>query len=1243
MNKKPLRLSILLIPLLLTLVWTGVVRGSPQSAPAAPAAPRDLVVTIYPSADALIDQANPSQNYGGATYLQAGRSGGADYDVLFAFDLSVLPPDAVVVSASLGLELIYNRGDAGRQDCTLWVDALLSAWNESTVTWNNAPSAASQGDPPTTVPPQLYAYWDVTNAVQGWVEGTLTNYGLRMHGDRSTEIYRQFWSREANSYYPCLIVTYTSAAITPTPTNTPTRTPTNSPTATPPGSGTCPGTVYVLADEDAYVDAEHPYVEYGNLNHHWLRREWVNAQDTQRNLLLHFPIEAMLPPGYYIYQATLKLRVIATQGEAPEPWHALAFALEDPFDETTANWSNQPAMYDCRDIFEISPGAYWHTADLTELVNDWYTGSEPNNGVGIVPAVPLTGDLWVQYWSREYTDPAYRPVLEIQCGDNIPTPTPTPTRTPTRTPTATPTITPTPVPETGNVVAFRLEVTQGLQDLQQSIPLLEGKRTYVRVHYDLENPVPNYIYNTTAKLNIYRAGVWKASVLPINNWNGYLELVDMPWPWVAHNTFIFELPSEYTTGEIKVQAVIDPDAELPESSWGDNLIDRTVSFQPSQGRTFYLYLVKHIAADGTVTQATFNDVAPSWNYTMAALPFADVDMFIRLLEWDEATMGEMDCEGVNGQLLSQWLSEGADWSATYYAVMPGGGTSCAAGIPSAVGSSWTNASRSTMAHELGHCFGRHHSQDPRYDDGGDAYDVGCGAKTGCWYSSFWWGLVFCPDGFEDFPYDDMSVSSSDFDVLGFYNNAYLETGPNHYWTSQFFIPDHSWKDLMTYCKPERWPSDFSWENIYSDWFDPSAQLRSTEQISATDCLVAAGTIYSASGTVDMQRLYVLPDVTWTPGNPPGDWSIVLRDAANAELLRHAFTPALADVEDFGDVFSFAELVPYVEGTVRVDIEGPGGLLHSVLSGAAPPMVRLNYPNGGETLTGDPQFVYWSGSDADGDTLSYNLQYSTDNGASWRLIASDVFSTGVWIDAANLPGATHARFRVLASDGIHTTGDVSDGAFIVPNHRPSVQILAPAEGSIYIVSQTVGLQAQVYDVEDGTLDAGHLRWYSTRDGIVGSGAQLSLGDLSAGLHTLVFVAVDSEGATDSDAVQIMVYAGPDYLPAMPDMLRADPPMVVLDPLMGASSRPLYVYNHSNPAPISWTAAASEPWLHLSAAAGSTPEVITVWASTLSLPEGPYTVTLTFANDAAPEDTATVYLHVVARRFPVYLPLLLKGSS
>jgi hypothetical protein len=300
-----------------------------------------------------------------------------------------------------------------------------------------------------------------------------------------------------------------------------------------------------------------------------------------------------------------------------------------------------------------------------------------------------------------------------------------------------------------------------------------------------------------------------------------------------------------------------------------------------------------------------------------------------------------------------------------------------------------------------------------------------------------------------------------------------------------------------------------------------------------------------------------------------------------------------------------------------------------------PMRRVMEPHVEETRDGRVLMVMRN------QLGSLFMSESADDGATWSVLASHVVSTSISIDTASMPASREGRIRVLATDGINTAYDISDGPFTVRNRRPNVEILAPNAGDVYLAGQTVSLQAYVHDVDESFLEPGNVTWSSSRDGGIGQGTELSLASLTPGRHTITLEAVDGAGARSSDSVHIQVYAAPGDLPLLPDTLQAEPAIVVLNPLIGADSQTIYLHNYTNPTSIAWTAEASEPWVRLGATKGTTPAEVTVWADTGSLPNGYYAAEVSFANADRHGETTTVSLAVtVQNSSSIYLPLILK---
>jgi hypothetical protein len=322
------------------------------------------------------------------------------------------------------------------------------------------------------------------------------------------------------------------------------------------------------------------------------------------------------------------------------------------------------------------------------------------------------------------------------------------------------------------------------------------------------------------------------------------------------------------------------------------------------------------------------------------------------------------------------------------------------------------------------------------------------------------------------------------------------------------------------------------------------------------------------------------------------------------------------------------------GTTRVQIEGPTGLLAQLAAGAATPSVTVLSPNGGETLPGNTIAVAWSASDPDGDPLTFDVQYSPDNGATWQMVAQYLTTTSVALDATNIPAGASAQFRVAASDGIHTAYDQSDAPFTVPNRAPQVAITSPASGITVAVSQTVTLAGSAYDLDTGSMSGDQLQWTSSLDGPLGTGATLSVATLSAGVHTMTFRADDGQGGVATATVQVTVVSDPTQLPAPANHLIAGPSPIIFEPAAGVASTTITLDNGAG-VPIAWPVGPTVGWVQLSAYSGTTPQQITVTLNPVGLRRGMYQAAITFTSPDAPGESA-VEVRAVIRGD--YLPLI-----
>ena len=124
---------------------------------------------------------------------------------------------------------------------------------------------------------------------------------------------------------------------------------------------------------------------------------------------------------------------------------------------------------------------------------------------------------------------------------------------------------------------------------------------------------------------------------------------------------------------------------------------------------------------------------------------------------------------------------------------------------------------------------------------------------------------------------------------------------------------------------------------------------------------------------------------------------------------------------------------------------------TVLSANDPPDTPVVHtPAGGEVVGGNSVIaVTWTGSDIDGDVLSYTLEYY--NGAAWHIVATGLSDTkyDFRIPAAQ-ESTTNLRFRVKANDGEFTSGYGYSGNVTVDKDAPVNIVVAmrKADGSAY---------------------------------------------------------------------------------------------------------------------------------------------------------------------------------------------------
>ncbi len=692
----------------------------------------------------------------------------------------------------------------------------------------------------------------------------------------------------------------------------------------------------------------------------------------------------------------------------------------------------------------------------------------------------------------------------------VPSSTPTPTRTPTRTPTKTPT------PST-DLIADRIEVTQGIQDLYNSVRLVQNKRTYVRFHVHATHGD----HATYARLKVKRGAnsIWLNPIQGMLN-TGFIFVRSSPDRGQVDHAFLFQLPEGYREGTVTLTAHVNPDLAWKdrspqETSYANNDVSTTVSFEPVPTVHLRTWRIGYQLAGATYYPPA-SDVAQMHDWMRRAYPLRKLQTWTHTAYWgkgkvEEGKLTTPSCSKVNSFLSVEWvwanLQNDYPSGTRYYGMVSdaGGFMRGCSPVPGFAASGPTGAGDQGWdfdgsygdwygAHELAHAYGRGHANF-------------CGAEGG-----------------PPYPYPGGRISPLPKGASAIYGFDV---------STRVVYPPTS-GDLMSYCD-DQWLSDFTYEALMDTFqSSPVAAAADRRNLDVTARLLIAGVIDPEAGATELEPLFVLPEAGDIKPSVPGDYFILLRAADGGILARYPFTPEThhggpaPEQERDASFLLINELVPFTAGTSQVDILGPGDdLLARVTAGPSPPTVTVLAPNGGEVLDGDEIVLSWQAGDADGDPLSFIVQHSPDNGANWDMVyAGPADEEGpdeisITLEATELRAGEQGLLRVWVSDGIHTTSDQSDAPFRIPNHPPSVRILQPADHTTLFVEQSLNLEAEAYDSDSGTMDDAQVQWASDRDGALGGGAQLTIATLSPGTHLITVAADDGQGSVATASVAVIV--------------------------------------------------------------------------------------------------------------------------
>ena len=691
-----------------------------------------------------------------------------------------------------------------------------------------------------------------------------------------------------------------------------------------------------------------------------------------------------------------------------------------------------------------------------------------------------------------------------------------------------------------DLAAHELEVTQGIQNLANDVPLIARKPTYVRGYArEISGPdavsVEAWLYGTRG------ASALPGSPLPAQNGVHPLATGNLYDRGALDESWLFQLPESWTTaGTINLRLVIDPREQYSDPNRANNEISENVTFDAKAPVcTVFVPVRTHSPNYNSPTDNPnfwqMYDVAKKlwpaydfWSYEQSE-DIAELQVCWKWGFIPYPCFGPYELPSDSWKVLTSlnvrdFFSNDPDScdnanARTHYIGMvhPDTNTSTSSGW--VLGTAYRNDNvawvkfephsfvlsdapalpdaGATLAHEMGHNLGRKH--------------VDCGD----------------PDNIDSgYPYPTDQISDvGQASYYGFDGR-----------TQTVIAPDDA-VDFMSYCRPY-WTSDYTWRALNNRISSSSmvAAAPVINKLDAGDAVFVSGAVTPTANTGVLNYAWVYPTGSLSAGilrkwegaaafplkmsgptpqsTTAPSYTLQLRDAHNAILATYPVTlsetlndPADPPVNNFSLTFVDPGNVAHVEllaDSTVIDSRAPGNQV---------PTVTLSEPHGGETFT-DTLDLIWQGADADeDDTLLYNVQYSPDDGVTWRAVVNDFPAPDseevvtLTLNTRGLPGSgvNQGRLRVAASDG-YNTGMATSNGFTIPDHAPEAYIIPPPSAP---AGALVLLRGGAMDAEDGALTGGALAW-TVGGQAQGTGREVVAGGLGPGAHTATLTAQDSGG-------------------------------------------------------------------------------------------------------------------------------------
>lgn len=186
-----------------------------------------------------------------------------------------------------------------------------------------------------------------------------------------------------------------------------------------------------------------------------------------------------------------------------------------------------------------------------------------------------------------------------------------------------------------------------------------------------------------------------------------------------------------------------------------------------------------------------------------------------------------------------------------------------------------------------------------------------------------------------------------------------------------------------------------------------------------------------------------------------------------------------------------------------------------------------------------------------------------------------------------------------------------------NHAPVVTITSPADNASVVEGRPVTFSGTAEDAEDGTLSS-TIRWSSSIDGELGTGATLNVSTLSLGTHTITASSTDTDNVTGGATINLTVNQFVNHAPVVTFVSPANGTAFGVGDLIAFSATATDEEDGNLTSSITWSSS-------INGNLGSTGQI-----STSTLSAGTHTITARVTDTLGASHAPTITVTVGAAR-------------